>query len=209
LSLATKTKSKSKKKFIDQRLIKALAHPLRSDILAILNERVASPNELSQQLGEGLSQVSYHVKVLREADCIELVKTEPRRGAVEHFYRAIKRSLLTADDWDLLPESIRVGVTGSLLKGVMDDSVAALNAGTFDARTDSHLSWTPVILDEAGWRDLVSALAEALERVFDIQSESAARMVESGEEGISAAVALMGYEAFPEGSKKRGATATQ
>ena len=98
MSSAPRDKSKSKKKFIDQRLIKALAHPLRSDILAILNERVASPNELSQQLGEGLSQVSYHVKVLREFDCIELVKTEPRRGAVEHFYRAIKRSLLTADD---------------------------------------------------------------------------------------------------------------
>lgn len=53
-------------------------------ILAILNERVASPNELSQQLDEGLSQVSYHVKVLVDCDCIELVRTKPRRGAVEH-----------------------------------------------------------------------------------------------------------------------------
>ncbi len=64
--MASKTGTENKSK-LDQRLIKALAHPLRVEILAILNERVASPNELAKGLGEGLSQVSYHVKVLHEA----------------------------------------------------------------------------------------------------------------------------------------------
>ncbi len=64
--MASKTGTENKRK-LDQRLIKALAHPLRVEILAILNERVASPNELAKGLGEGLSQVSYHVKVPHEA----------------------------------------------------------------------------------------------------------------------------------------------
>ena len=90
--MAAKTKTKTKRKEqgsgVDQRLVKALAHPLRVEILTILNERMASPNELSKELDEGLSQVSYHVKVLKDFECIEMVKTEPRRGAVEHYYRA-------------------------------------------------------------------------------------------------------------------------
>src|ERR1044072_255427 len=92
LAVKTNTKSKTKiREIVDQQLVKSLAHPLRAQILAILNERVASPNELSKELGEGLSQVSYHVKVLRDYECIELVKTEPRRGAVDHYYRGMKR----------------------------------------------------------------------------------------------------------------------
>jgi predicted transcriptional regulator len=64
-------------------MVKALSHELRVEILTILNERVASPNELAKELGEGLSQVSYHVKVLRDYGTITLVKTVPRRGAVD------------------------------------------------------------------------------------------------------------------------------
>ena len=37
--------------YIDQRLIKALGHPVRVHALAILNERVASPNEIVEGAG--------------------------------------------------------------------------------------------------------------------------------------------------------------
>jgi DNA-binding transcriptional ArsR family regulator len=84
---------KARKSPIDLRLVKALTHDLRVQILEILNERIASPKELAAELGEGLPQVSYHVNVLREYDCIELVSTAPRRGATEHYYRANSRGL--------------------------------------------------------------------------------------------------------------------
>ena len=93
MAAKTKTKKKNKNSGVDQRLVKALAHPLRVEILIILNERMASPNELSKELEEGLSQVSYHVKVLKDFECIEMVKTEPRRGAVEHYYRATAQGI--------------------------------------------------------------------------------------------------------------------
>jgi DNA-binding transcriptional ArsR family regulator len=69
-------------------LSKATTHPLRVKILERLEIRMASPNELSKQLHAPLGNVSYHVKTLLELGTIELVKTEPRRGAVEHFYRS-------------------------------------------------------------------------------------------------------------------------
>ena len=60
-----KGRAKSKRG-VNQDLVKSLAHELRAEILAILNERMASPNELAKELDEGLSQVSYHVKVLKD-----------------------------------------------------------------------------------------------------------------------------------------------
>ncbi len=204
--MAPKTKTKATPKgrirgAFDQRLARALGHPLRVQALTILNERVASPNELAQELGEGLSQVSYHVKVLKDCDCIELVKTEPRRGAVEHYYRATSRAFLSVSEWQQLPASIKPGMSASLLQTIMDDAVDALKAEKFDARDERHLSWTPLIVDEQGWQDLTSALADMLERVFDIQAESTSRLSDSEVEGFTATVAMMGFEA-PASKKK-------
>src|SRR4051794_23707710 len=158
VALATKGKTKTAKRGkkatgVDQKLVKALAHALRVEILTILNERMASPNELSKELEEGLSQVSYHVKVLKDFECIEMVKTEPRRGAVEHYYRATARAFLTDPDWKNLPESVKPGVSSSVVQMVMEEIADALQAGTFDARDDRHLSWTPGVVDEQGWNE--------------------------------------------------------
>src|SRR3954451_17343796 len=70
----------------EARIAKALAHPLRARILQRLGERVASPGELAVELGASVGVVSYHVRMLRDYDCVELVRTEPRRGALQHFY---------------------------------------------------------------------------------------------------------------------------
>lgn len=193
--MAAKTKTKNKSKTgVDQRLVKALAHPLRVEILTILNERMASPNELSKELDEGLSQVSYHVKVLKDFECIEMVKTEPRRGAVEHYYRATERAFLTDRDWQALPDSVKPGVSSSAIQVIMNDVVGALAGGTFDSRDDRHISWTPGVVDEQGWTDSVDLVAETLERLIKIHADSAKRLAKSGEEGIPATAVLMNYE---------------
>jgi DNA-binding transcriptional ArsR family regulator len=196
--LAAKTKTKKKKETgVDQRLVKALAHPLRVEILAILNERMASPNELSKELEEGLSQVSYHVKVLKDFECIEMVKTEPRRGAVEHYYRATARAFLTDSDWKSLPDSVKPGVSASAMRLILANVFGALQGGTFDARDDRHLSWTPGVVDEQGWEETVDLVAETLDRTMKIHADSAKRLAKSGEPGIPASVVLMNFEDLP------------
>src|SRR5688500_18924529 len=107
--------AKSSQTWIDQRLVKALGHPLRAQILTVLNERVASPNELAQETGEPLGNVSYHVRLLADLDCVELVRTEPRRGAVEHYYRATVPPWLDKSAWKSLPKSLRSSVSSSAL----------------------------------------------------------------------------------------------
>ena len=206
--MATRTKTKSKKKVgMDQRLVKALAHPLRVEILMILNERMASPNELSKELKEGLSQVSYHVKVLKDFDCIEMVKTEPRRGAVEHYYRATSRAFFTDKDYKHLPESIKPGATAAVMSMLMEDVSMSLEGGTFTARDDMHLSWTPGVVDEQGWTELVKLVNDTLSGVIKIHQASAKRLAKSGEEGIPATAVLMNFESLSPQAKsdKKGA----
>jgi DNA-binding transcriptional ArsR family regulator len=74
---------------VDANVLKALAHPLRMRMLTLVAERgEASPVEMSRALDQPLATVSHHARVLRDSGCIELSRTEPRRGAVEHYYRA-------------------------------------------------------------------------------------------------------------------------
>lgn len=66
--------------------MRAFAHPLRIQILQILGDGPSSPKRISETLGEPLSNVSYHVRVLSKCNCVQLVDTRPARGAVEHIY---------------------------------------------------------------------------------------------------------------------------
>jgi DNA-binding transcriptional ArsR family regulator len=187
---------------VDQQLIKALAHPVRAQALSILNERVASPNEIAKELDQGVGHVSYHINVLKQCECIELVGTEPRRGAVEHYYRATTRIFLDDEDWRRLPASVRPGMSATLIQNVVDDAGGALTAGTFDARDDRHLAWTKMILDEKGWAELNEAFGETLDRVLEIQTSAAARLQEAGETGFQVSAVTMAYETPGEGERR-------
>jgi DNA-binding transcriptional ArsR family regulator len=76
----------------EERLRKALAHPLRAKALPLFSEQPMSPNQVADRLGVDVSLLAYHVRVLRNLGCIELVGTRQRRGALEHFYRTTELS---------------------------------------------------------------------------------------------------------------------
>lgn len=187
-------KTKNKKEGVEQIVAKAFAHPLRVQILIILNEKVASPNMLAQQLDQSLNLVAYHVRVLEKYDCIELVDTKQRRGATEHFYRATRRQFLSDDEWSRMPASLRPGMAGAVLKSVFEDLEAASKAGTLDEVDDIHLSRTPMVLDGKGWDDVSETLKGALNRLLEIQTEASERIAESGTEGTLAKVHLMHFK---------------
>lgn len=182
---------------ITQQLAKALAHPLRVRILTSLHKGISSPNQLSQELGEPLGNVSYHVKTLLEYDCVELVKTEPRRGAVEHFYRATERPFLSDAEWAKIPASARKGITGAILEAIGEDATKAMIAGTVDKRTDRHMSRTPLLLDERAWTDLTKMLEETLDRAIEIGEEAATRLAEEKSDPIPTTLGILHFETAP------------
>src|SRR4051812_28389565 len=70
-----------------QNLFVALGHPTRRRILREMDGGPpASPRELTERLGDTLSNVSYHFRVLAEAGALKLAATRPVRGSTQHFY---------------------------------------------------------------------------------------------------------------------------
>jgi len=66
--------------------LQGFGHPIRIRALALI-EGERSPGDLAEVLGEPLGVVSYHMRMLRDYGLVELTRTEPRRGALQHFYQ--------------------------------------------------------------------------------------------------------------------------
>jgi DNA-binding transcriptional ArsR family regulator len=179
---------------VDPRIAKALSHPMRARILGILDERVASPNEIAEMIDERLPNVSYHVRALLDLGCIELVDTAQRRGAIEHYYRAVIRPFFSDRDWKRLPRSGRQAISDAALKVIWEDVSASLGAGTFESRPDRHLSHNDVVLDDEGWKEVARLLNAMIADVQRAASASAKRMKAAGEDGIPTTVVAMQFE---------------
>jgi len=165
----------SKEAILDQRLIKALGHPVRMRALQVLNTRVASPSELAKELDEPLGNVAYHVKILEENDAIELVRTAPVRGALEHFYRATIRPWFEDDSWARLPLSVRRELFNDILQDVWGEVVASAEEhGLDDPKT--HITRTWLDLDDQAYDELVDLLNSVVDRALELHAEAAPRL---------------------------------
>src|SRR5207249_11277099 len=71
--------------------VKALSHPLRTTILALLHERAATVSELAVALERPKSTVAHHVRVLAEAGLVRVVRTRRVRAVEERFYGRMAR----------------------------------------------------------------------------------------------------------------------
>lgn len=192
---------------VDSRLAKALAHPLRVQLLAALNEGVASPNELAKKLDEPLTNVSYHVRMLHDLGTIELVETEPRRGALEHYYRAIVRPFFADREWKRLPRNARGSISDAVLQLVWEDAAEAIKSGIFDERENRHLSRTVLAMDDEGWDELNELLVELIDRAMQIQADSAARASKDDGETFSVNLVMMTHPT-PSSAKQTTAPAS-
>lgn len=159
----------------DSRLVKGLAHPLRIHILRVLQDRVASPSEIADELQAPLGNVSYHVRFLARVGLIELASTQPRRGAVEHYYRAIGRVQITDQAWGLVPKVVKDALVGSTLDEAGAMIATAARTGGFD-RGAVHVSRNSYTYDEQGFSELAAAISDLLQRAQQIEQESRARL---------------------------------
>jgi DNA-binding transcriptional ArsR family regulator len=170
----------------DPRYVKAMSHPLRVRILAMLDERKASPNELAGWLDASLGTVAYHVRTLQQLGLIELVDETRVRGAVEHHYRAKARPNLTADGWAAAaPPIARQAAVGSSLDVIGEYARVSAAAGGFD-RPDARLRRTLMRLDDRGFAQLSKAMDKLLEQAEKIEASAAERIARDPErEGVA------------------------
>ena len=180
----------------DPRYVKAMSHPLRVRILAMLDERKASPNQLAGWLGASLGTVAYHVRTLEQLGLIELVDETRVRGAVEHHYRARARPNITADGWAQAPPIAKQAAVGSSLDVIAEYAHASAAAGGFD-REDAQLRRTLLKLDARGFTQLSKAIDKLLEQAEKIEASAAERIAKDPHaEGIvEAGLGIMLFDA--------------
>jgi len=156
----------------DRKIIRALAHPLRTQILGILDEGIASPKEMSARLGSPLGTVSYHVTILRDLGMIELVRQTPRRGAVENHYRAKPRKRLAAGDLSRMPGRIRHAAAKTAWTQIQQAVAGQSGKSGADVAVES----TTLALDDEGRSALLAEVDRFMDRVREIEKESAGRL---------------------------------
>jgi DNA-binding transcriptional ArsR family regulator len=177
---------------IDHRVARAIAHPLRRELLRLLSEREASPSELAAEVGKPIPTVSYHVRKLANLGLVELVRTTPRRGATEHHYRAVGTTFFPGEVLAALPTSMRETLVTSWWRELASDVVNGLGSGGWD-RADAQALRAVMTLDEQGWQELGQAIEALYRRALEIEAESTARRGEQTP-GLTAVLALLLFE---------------
>jgi len=176
-------------------VVTAMQNELRTQIVVLLNERVASRPEICKELGASVSRVRHEVNVLLRLDppMVEMVGEKPVRGTVEKFFRACGQARIDGEEWAAIPEAIKGGMRGTLLNMIVEDAVAAVASGAFDSLENAHLSWSPMILDEQGWIDAMKVLEKALKQLEKVKQNSKERLIATGAKGHSCTMSILGY----------------
>jgi DNA-binding transcriptional ArsR family regulator len=182
----------------DPRYLKALAHPLRIRILAMLDEAPASPVQLAQRVDASLGTVAYHVRTLSNLGLIKLVATHQRRGATEHVYEAVEHPRFDDESWDALGPVAKQRLLGAMLRQIGEYANRSAAAGGFD-RADSHSTRTAFALDERGWSQLAQATKKWLAEADRIEQAAKKRLANDGHhpETLTVGLVIMLFEALP------------
>lgn len=103
---------------IDQRVVRALAHPSRIAILeTLVGEEGLGLNRLSERLEAKPANVNYHVNVLTESGMVESVLAPG--GKSEQLFRLTPRSPIGRQRWSEVPESMRGEISTALMQNLI------------------------------------------------------------------------------------------
>ncbi len=184
--------------YVNERLAKALANPVRVKIIDTLSKRTMSVSQFVRAFPRYSHPQAYrHFRWLEDEGFLEVVETKTggkRRGATEYFYRANVRSLFDQAAWAHLPDALKNKVTGTTFSMYMDRVVEAIEAGTIDVRTDRHFTWSDPIFDQQAWDETIEEVEAVFARIPLRNQQAAGRLARSDEKPIPTTIALACFE---------------
>ena len=192
-----------------RRLAVVFAVELRLKIVAELYMREMSGKQFFEEFGGGsLSRVDQNFKTLATDDWLTRIRTEgpggSRRGAEEHFYRALEPAYFDSETWGLMPYSIRVASTWNIVRQVAPRLRHALERSLQPAHDVLDLSCSELELDEEGWQRAIDAVAAHFVRVFDEQQNARDRAQHSGESLVRTDVFSFAFESPTDDAAEAG-----
>ena len=161
----------------------------------MLDGRTASPNQLARELDLPLGRVSYHIRLLNDLGAIELVRTEPRRGALEHFYRAVTTVWFSEADWQKLPRSARRGILGQNLQHIFAQRHRGRRRRRLRRRRPASCCARRWSSTRRRMTEIADLLRETIERAREINLRAADRRTNgNGATTASTELAILHYE---------------
>jgi hypothetical protein len=180
------------------RVAKVFSDPLFLRIVAELNVRTMSPSQFNGEFGGGsLRSVAGRFKTLEKLGWltkIDEISGGERRGGTEHFYRATGPAIFDNSTWAEVPDSIKTTYSWRAFEHLCEQVQAAMDAGTFDANPERHLSWSSLLLDELGWKQVVATVDSIFESLFEMKGAAETGLAAKDEKPIPTTVALAVFE---------------
>jgi predicted transcriptional regulator len=179
-------------------MAKALSNRWRSRILAQLAARPMSPSQFVEEVGGDPSYIARCFRELAKWRLIEVVEERrggQHRGGVERIYRNTRRAYFDRETWEALPRFLRNELSNCCLATYAERISEALEADTFDAESDRHLSWKTVVLDREAWLEIVNELDAMVDWIADLERQSVERVDEEAERLIPTTIGLACFRA--------------
>ena len=180
----------------DPRWLRAISHPIRIRLLAMLDEEPASPVILASKLEQPLGTIAYHVRTLYDLGLLKLVSTRQRRGATEHYYQTTGHPRGSEESWEALDSVSKQRLLTAMLARASDYASRSAAAGGFDAK-DAHISTNALKLDAKGWAQLTKESRKWLAKAEQIEREAAERLSGDPDSVMHVGVNIMVFEALP------------
>lgn len=173
----------------------ALAHRIRIEILAALHEGPESADGLSKIVGRPLSTVKHHIDELLKDGSIAVAWTKLiRANMTQNFYRVVELPEFSDEESAAMTPDERQAIAALIVQAATAEALASLWAGKMVDDPRIVLAWNRINLDVQGREDLSGEQGGSWERIKEIECESANRMAESGEKGVTYVVTSFGYE---------------
>lgn len=179
---------------LDDQLALVISCETTVKVLIYLVERTGSPKEIGDRLDLKTSTVSHHVQKLSRMGMIELIEEREVHGAIQHIYRAVVRPIVSDVEWEKLSITERQRYSIWIFQLILVDAARSFAAKLFDARSNNHLSRTPMVVDEEGLGEVAEIQKRALIETIQAEANSAERRSRSGEPGINLIAAMMCFE---------------
>jgi hypothetical protein len=185
---------------LPERLAKVFSHPLRAELLALLNEQPGSSRDLKDRLAaqgdeQSLNLIAYHVRILDRYNAIELVETETSGGATKHIYAANRKMLIDGDDWLELPAEAQIGICANAIGEAVERAQAALEHGTIQ-KDDPVIVNLRLDVDEDAWALIRERITLAWDEVEQIGPDAISRTADPAKR-FPVTVSLLAYKSPP------------
>jgi DNA-binding MarR family transcriptional regulator len=178
-------------------LVRTFGDPLRTQVYIAIYERPgATISQLAGRLDQPARRVRHQVDRLIKDGLVVVHSETPRRNARERHHRAV---VVPTVDWDSdrWPEESRHRLTYSVMKFISADIGRAIRHRSFGVHPGHAEVRVPGEVDDRGWAEIETTLAESMKHVEGVMIGSAERLEAAGETGIEALSALLLFEARP------------